>query len=128
MAIQTRDMPSEHPTDAPAPARVRGVIELTAAQIRLQRRITLLVTVLPFVAAVYAVTSLWGAGISGLDLTLFLSFYLATGLEDVDATPDPEERLEKVAWPLEDLDGAIDQCADAKSLIGLMLFKELRSG
>ncbi len=80
MAIQTEDMPSEYPADAPAPARVRGVIELTAAQIRLQRRITLLVTVLPFIAAVYAITRLWGAGISGLDLTLFLSFYLATGL------------------------------------------------
>jgi stearoyl-CoA desaturase (delta-9 desaturase) len=80
MAIQTRDMPSEYPADVPAPARVRGVIELTAAQIRVQRRITLLVTVLPFIAAVYAITRLWGAGISGLDLTLFLSFYLATGL------------------------------------------------
>jgi 8-oxo-dGTP pyrophosphatase MutT (NUDIX family) len=53
--------------------------------------------------------------------------YLATGLEDVDAAPDAEERLEVVAWPLEDLDRAIDQCADAKSLIGLLLFKELRS-
>jgi stearoyl-CoA desaturase (Delta-9 desaturase) len=76
VAIQTRDMSPEVPT----PSRVRGVIELTAAQIRLQRRITLLVTVLPFMAAVYAITRLWGAGISGLDLTLFLSFYLATGL------------------------------------------------
>jgi ADP-ribose pyrophosphatase len=54
--------------------------------------------------------------------------YLATGLEDVDAKPDAEERLEKVTWPLEDLNGAIDQCADAKSLIGLLMFKELRSG
>jgi stearoyl-CoA desaturase (Delta-9 desaturase) len=80
MAIQTRDMPSESPADGPAPARVRGVIELTGAQLRVQRRVTLLVTVLPFVAAVYAITRLWGTGISGLDLTLFLSFYLATGL------------------------------------------------
>jgi ADP-ribose pyrophosphatase len=53
--------------------------------------------------------------------------YLATGLEDVDAAPDAEEHLEVVAWPLDDLDRAIDQCADAKSLIGLLLFKELRS-
>jgi 8-oxo-dGTP pyrophosphatase MutT (NUDIX family) len=54
--------------------------------------------------------------------------YLATGLEGADAEPDAEERLEAVAWPLEELDGAIEGCADAKSLIGLLLFKELRSG
>jgi 8-oxo-dGTP pyrophosphatase MutT (NUDIX family) len=54
--------------------------------------------------------------------------YLATGLEKADAEPDIEERLEVVNWPLEDLDRAIAECADAKSLIGLLLFKELRSG
>jgi 8-oxo-dGTP pyrophosphatase MutT (NUDIX family) len=52
--------------------------------------------------------------------------YLATGLEDADAEPDAEERLEVVTWPLEDLDLAIAECADAKSLIGLLLFRELR--
>ena len=52
--------------------------------------------------------------------------YLATGLEAADAKPDAEERLEVVNWPLEDLDRAIDECADAKSLIGLLLFRELR--
>jgi ADP-ribose pyrophosphatase len=52
--------------------------------------------------------------------------YLATGLEDVDAEPDAEERLEVVTWRLEDLDRAIEACADAKSLIGLLLFRELR--
>jgi 8-oxo-dGTP pyrophosphatase MutT (NUDIX family) len=51
--------------------------------------------------------------------------YLATGLEDADAEPDAEERLEVVTWPLEDLDRAIEQCADAKSLIGLLLFRQL---
>jgi 8-oxo-dGTP pyrophosphatase MutT (NUDIX family) len=51
--------------------------------------------------------------------------YLATGLEDADAEPDAEERLEVVTWPLEDLDRAIEQCADAKSLIGLLLFCQL---
>jgi 8-oxo-dGTP pyrophosphatase MutT (NUDIX family) len=52
--------------------------------------------------------------------------YLATGLEAADAEPDTEERLEVVTWPLDDLDLAIAECADAKSLIGLLLFKELR--
>ena len=29
-------------------------------------------------------------------------------------------------WPLDDLDGAIEECRDSKSLIGLLLFAELR--
>ena len=57
-----------------------------------------------------------------------VTVYLATGLEEADAEPDTEERLEVVNWPLEDLDQAIAECTDAKSLIGLQLFKELRSG
>jgi 8-oxo-dGTP pyrophosphatase MutT (NUDIX family) len=55
-----------------------------------------------------------------------VTVYLATELEDTDAESDEEERLEVVAWPLEDLDRAIEECRDAKSLIGLLLFKELR--
>jgi len=72
MAIQT--------VDVPPPLPVRGVIELTAGQLRLQRRITLVMTVLPLLAAVGAIVKLWGTGISGLDLALFLSFYGLTGL------------------------------------------------
>jgi 8-oxo-dGTP pyrophosphatase MutT (NUDIX family) len=53
--------------------------------------------------------------------------YLASGLDDADAESDEEERIEVVPWPLEDLDRAIEQCRDAKSLIGLMIFRELRS-
>jgi len=55
-----------------------------------------------------------------------VTVYLATGLEEADAEPDTEERLEVVNWPLEDLDRAIAECADAKSLIGLLLFRKLR--
>ena len=57
-----------------------------------------------------------------------VTVYVATELEDADAESDEEERLEVVAWPLEDLDRAIEECRDAKSLIGLLLFKELRRG
>ena len=57
-----------------------------------------------------------------------VTVYLATELEDTDAESDEEERLEVVAWPLENLDRAIGECRDAKSLIGLLLFKELRRG
>jgi 8-oxo-dGTP pyrophosphatase MutT (NUDIX family) len=53
--------------------------------------------------------------------------YLATELEDVDAEPDSEERLQVVAWPLDDLDRAIEECRDSKSLIGLLLLHQLRS-
>jgi 8-oxo-dGTP pyrophosphatase MutT (NUDIX family) len=52
--------------------------------------------------------------------------YLATDLDDASAESEEEERLEIVAWPLADLDRAIDECRDSKSLIGLMLFRELR--
>ena len=46
--------------------------------------------------------------------------FLATGLRDV-ARPEVEEdeRIELVAWPLNDLDGAIAATEDAKTLIGL---------
>jgi 8-oxo-dGTP pyrophosphatase MutT (NUDIX family) len=49
----------------------------------------------------------------------------ATGLSDTGTQPDPEERLEVVAWPLADLDGAIAACADAKSLVGLFILRDL---
>ena len=47
--------------------------------------------------------------------------YLATGLRDVDRPQvEEDERIELVRWPLADLDGAIDACQDAKTLIGLL--------
>jgi 8-oxo-dGTP pyrophosphatase MutT (NUDIX family) len=47
--------------------------------------------------------------------------YLATGLSDGDGpAPDEDERIEIVPWPLERLDAAVEQCEDAKSLIGLL--------
>src|SRR4051794_19243304 len=47
--------------------------------------------------------------------------YLATGLRDVDKPAvEEDERIELVRWPLADLDGAIDACQDAKTLIGLL--------
>jgi 8-oxo-dGTP pyrophosphatase MutT (NUDIX family) len=52
--------------------------------------------------------------------------YLATGLSDLEAEADPEERIEVVKLPLEELDRAIAECVDGKSLVGLLLFRELR--
>ena len=52
--------------------------------------------------------------------------YLATGLRQVDQpATDEDERIEVVRWPLADLDGAIDACVDAKTLIGLLLLRRL---
>ncbi len=47
--------------------------------------------------------------------------YLAEGLSDAPATPaDENERIEIVRWPLEELDDAIAECEDSKSLIALL--------
>jgi 8-oxo-dGTP pyrophosphatase MutT (NUDIX family) len=47
----------------------------------------------------------------------------ATGLGDCDpgsAAPDEDERIEIVPWPVTELDRAISECEDAKSLIALL--------
>ena len=48
----------------------------------------------------------------------------ATGLSDAEHDPDPEERIEIVPWPLAELDAAIAECVDSKSLIGLLLLRD----
>jgi 8-oxo-dGTP pyrophosphatase MutT (NUDIX family) len=55
-----------------------------------------------------------------------VSIMVATGLSDARADADEDERIEIVEVPLDDLDAAIDECEDAKSLVGLMLFREER--
>jgi 8-oxo-dGTP pyrophosphatase MutT (NUDIX family) len=55
-----------------------------------------------------------------------VELFLATDLSDADTGPDETERIEVVPWSLDDLDAAIAECADAKSLIGLLLFRDLR--
>ncbi len=55
-----------------------------------------------------------------------VTVYVATGLEDAEGQADAEERIEVVPWPLDELDRAIGECRDAKSLVGLLLFKAER--
>jgi 8-oxo-dGTP pyrophosphatase MutT (NUDIX family) len=55
-----------------------------------------------------------------------VELFLATDLSDADAEADDGERIEVVAWPLDELDAAIAECADSKSLIGLLMFRDLR--
>ena len=54
-----------------------------------------------------------------------VTIFFATGLEDVaDHEPDPSERIEIARWPLAELDAAISECADSKSLIGMLLLAQ----
>jgi 8-oxo-dGTP pyrophosphatase MutT (NUDIX family) len=47
--------------------------------------------------------------------------YLATGLSEApDADPEENERIEIVPWPLRELDDAVAECWDSKSLIALL--------
>jgi ADP-ribose pyrophosphatase len=49
--------------------------------------------------------------------------YAATDLHDAHADSGETERIETVAWPLSDLDGAIGATHDAKTLIALLWLK-----
>ena len=46
--------------------------------------------------------------------------FMATDLYDESAETDEHERIEIVEWPLANLDSAIRDCHDGKSLIGLL--------
>jgi 8-oxo-dGTP pyrophosphatase MutT (NUDIX family) len=54
--------------------------------------------------------------------------YLATDLRDATTTAGPEEdeRIEIVPWSLADLDRALAECEDSKSLIALLWLKVSR--
>jgi 8-oxo-dGTP pyrophosphatase MutT (NUDIX family) len=56
--------------------------------------------------------------------------YLAQDLSDTDqpAEAEEDERIEIVPWPLEELDEAIGQCQDSKSLIALQWLALRRVG
>jgi ADP-ribose pyrophosphatase len=57
-----------------------------------------------------------------------VTIFEATGLSEVeDHEPDPEERIEIVKWPLDDLDAAIEACHDSKSLIALYMLRAIRA-
>jgi ADP-ribose pyrophosphatase len=52
--------------------------------------------------------------------------FQATELTEVGAQPDEGERIEVVEVALDEIDDAIEACADAKSLVGLLLFRDHR--
>jgi ADP-ribose pyrophosphatase len=53
-----------------------------------------------------------------------VSLFEATELEQREPQPVAGERIEVLAWPLDRLDEAIAECADASSVIGLLLLRE----
>jgi ADP-ribose pyrophosphatase len=53
-----------------------------------------------------------------------MTLFGATGLGDADRDPDPGERIEVVPWPLAELGRALEECRDAKSLIGLLILRD----
>jgi ADP-ribose diphosphatase len=57
-----------------------------------------------------------------------LTLFEATGLSEASAESDEDERIEIVRWPLGDLDRALDEVSDAKTLIGLLLLNAQLSG
>jgi 8-oxo-dGTP pyrophosphatase MutT (NUDIX family) len=57
-----------------------------------------------------------------------VTLFEATGLSDAGVDADPGERIEVVRWPLADLDSAIEECRDSKSLIGLLILRQTFSG
>jgi 8-oxo-dGTP pyrophosphatase MutT (NUDIX family) len=50
--------------------------------------------------------------------------FVATGLTEVGANPSDEERIEVVEVPLVNINETIEECVDAKSLVGLLLFRD----
>jgi 8-oxo-dGTP pyrophosphatase MutT (NUDIX family) len=72
---------------------------------------------------VHATTYYSSSGFTNEEVHVFL----ATGLRDVDPPDSGEdERIEIVTWPLEQLDGLLDACVDAKTLIGLFWLRRAR--
>ncbi len=59
---------------------IAGVVPLPPSTATLQRRLVLLVTIVPFLGFAFAIWSLWGRGLSALDLGILLATYTFTGL------------------------------------------------
>ena len=60
--------------------KVPGVRPLDSRETKIQRRLVVFLTVLPFAGVIVAVWSLWGTGLSLTTAGLALAFYLFTGL------------------------------------------------
>jgi stearoyl-CoA desaturase (delta-9 desaturase) len=62
-----------------APGSLPITQPLVGASARVERWLTVVIVVVPFVGLIVAMPVFWNRGLSGLDLSLFLSFYLFVG-------------------------------------------------
>lgn len=64
-----------------APAKpTAGVVVMDDKEVRFQRRMILVITIIPFAGFLAALIGLWGWGLSATDFGIFLAFYVASGL------------------------------------------------
>jgi stearoyl-CoA desaturase (Delta-9 desaturase) len=75
-ALEERPMPVAGPTGTDG---VPGVKQLDPKMATLQRRLTLVVTVVPFIGFIAAIVYFWGNGLSATDAWIALGFYLFAG-------------------------------------------------
>lgn len=56
-----------------------------------------------------------------------MHLFFAEGVEEGDASPDEDETVALVRWPVAELERRLDEIEDAKTLVGLLLFLRDRS-
>jgi ADP-ribose pyrophosphatase len=55
-----------------------------------------------------------------------MHLFFAAGVESGEASPESDEELEVVRWPVGEIASRMDQIEDAKTLVGLLLFLRAR--
>jgi ADP-ribose pyrophosphatase len=56
-----------------------------------------------------------------------MTLFVAEGVEEGKASPDADEELELVHWPVAEIERRLGELEDAKSLAGLLFYLRLRS-
>ena len=56
-----------------------------------------------------------------------MTLFVAEGVEEGKASPEADEELELVHWPVGEIEQRLGELEDAKSLAGLLLYLRLRS-
>ena len=51
-----------------------------------------------------------------------MTLFFAEGVEPGEATPEADEELELVRWPVAEIEARLGEIEDAKSLAGLLLY------
>ena len=55
-----------------------------------------------------------------------MTLFFAEGVDPGDASPEADEELELVRWPVEEVGERLGEIEDAKTLAGLLLYLRLR--